>query len=63
MVYYFNIRIRRHLTVEMEVEVTVEMGVEVMGEMEMGTETVEMVLAVMEMETVVMKEQKTLVLV
>tara|TARA_B100000085_G_scaffold69270_4_gene61988 strand:- start:75 stop:254 length:180 start_codon:yes stop_codon:yes gene_type:complete len=59
MVYYFNIRIRRHLMVEMEVEVTVEM---VVGEMEeMGTETVEMV--VMVMETVVLEEQKMLVLV
>ena len=45
--------------VEMEVEVTVEM---VVGEMEeMGTETVVMV--VMVMETVVLEEQKMLVLV
>ena len=47
--------------VEMEVEVTVEM---VVGEMEeMGTETAEMVVEVMEMETVVLEEQKMLVLV
>ena len=50
--------------VEMEVEVTVEMEVGEMEEMVTGTETAEMVVELMEMETMVLKkEQKMLVLV